>query len=104
MSKYLFIYHGGVAPVTDEDKEKVMGEWSAWFDSMGTAVIDGGNPLGMSTTVLADGHVEDNGGSNPASGFSTIQAEDTENAIVLAKECPIFKGGGSVELARCYDM
>jgi hypothetical protein len=83
MAKYLFVYHGG---------------------SMGAAVIDGGNPVGDSSTVNPDGSVSGNGGANPASGYSLIEATDLDDALAKAQGCPILVGGGSIEVAEAIDM
>ena len=104
MAKYLFVYHGGNKPETEEEYAEVMNAWGTWFDSMGSAVVDGGNPVGISSTVNADGSVADNGGANPASGYSLIEAADDDDAIAKAKGCPILQSGGSVELAEAFDM
>ena len=104
MAKYLFVYHGGTKPETEEDGAKVMDAWGQWMGSMGGAVVDGGNPVGMSTTVQSDGSVVDNGGANPASGYSLIEASDLDDAVSKAKACPILAVGGSIELAEAFDM
>ena len=104
MAKYLFVYHGGKKPENDEEVAKVLDEWGKWFGSMGSAVVDGGNPVGMSSTVNGDGSVTNNGGANPASGYSLIEAADLDDAISKAKGCPILQADGSVELAEAFDM
>ncbi len=104
MAKYLFVYHGGSHPETEEEVKQVMDDWGAWFGGMGAAVIDGGNPVGMSTTVHPDGSTTADGGSNPASGYSLIEASDDADAVGKAKGCPILKAGGSVEVAEAHDM
>ena len=104
MAKYLFVYHGGKQPANDEEYKKVMDQWGNWFGSLGSAVIDGGNPVGMSKTVLAGGEVADDGGANPASGYSLIEASDDADAVEKAKGCPILLDGGSVEVAEAFDM
>lgn len=104
MAKYLFVYHGGEKPQTEEDVAKVMDAWGQWFGSMGAAVIDGGNPVGMSSTVNSDGSVSANGGSNPASGYSLIEASNLDDAIGKAQGCPILASNGSVEVAEALDM
>ncbi|MDH3533033.1 MAG: hypothetical protein OEO82_08890, partial [Gammaproteobacteria bacterium] len=76
----------------------------SWFGSMGAAVVDGGNPVGVSSTVHSDGSVTADGGSNPASGYSLIEADGDEDAIAKAKACPILAAGGSVEVAEAIDM
>jgi hypothetical protein len=104
MAKYLFIYHGGKHPETEEEVAAVMDAWGNWLGSMGSAVIDGGNPVGKSSTVNPDGSVADNGGANPASGYGMFEATDVDDAIAKARGCPILEGGGSVELAEVIDM
>lgn len=104
MAKYLFVYHGGSHPETDADMAAVMDAWGQWMGGMGAAVVDGGNPVGMSTTVNPDGSVTDNGGSNPASGYGLFEASSLADAIAKAKGCPILGAGGSVELAEAFDM
>ncbi|MEZ5499984.1 MAG: hypothetical protein R3E77_11225 [Steroidobacteraceae bacterium] len=104
MAKYLFVYHGGKAPADAAQAKKVMDDWGKWFGSMGAAVIDGGNPVGKSTTVRSDGSIANDGGSNPASGYSLIEAKDVKDAQAKAKACPILKSGGSIEIAPAMDM
>jgi hypothetical protein len=104
MSKYLFVYHGGSHPGTDEEVAAVMDAWGQWMGGMGAAVVDGGNPVGMSTTVNSDGSVVDNGGSNPTSGYGIFEASDLDDAVAKAKGCPILPAGGSIELAEVIDM
>ena len=57
MAKYLFLYHGGTAPKSDEEAAEVMDAWGNWLGSMGGAAVDGGNPVGKSSTVHPDGSV-----------------------------------------------
>lgn len=103
MPKFLFVYHGGSMPETKEEGEAEMAKWGAWFAELGDAVIDGGNPVGKSTTVSA-GKVKQHGGANPASGYSLINAADDSDAVAKAQGCPILARGGSVELAPVFEM
>lgn len=104
MPHYLFVYHGGKTPESPKEGEKVMAEWMGWFNDMGEAVVNPGAPVGMSTTVSSS-EVADNGGANPASGFSIIAAADLEAACDIAKGCPMVRdGSGSVELAEIVKM
>ncbi len=104
MAKYLFVYHGGSAPDTEEEGQKVMDAWGAWLGNMGSAVIDGGNPVGKSTTVHPDGSVTHDGGANPTSGYTLVEASNLNDAIGKARGCPILGSGGSIELAEAFDM
>ena len=104
MAKYLFLYHGGENPKSDEEAAEVMDAWGSWLGSMGSAVVDGGNPVGMSSTVHPDGSVTDDGGANPASGYSLIEAKDLDDAIAKARGCPHLQGNGTIEIAETFDM
>ena len=104
MAKYLFVYHGGDHPQTEEEVAAVMDDWGNWMGSLGAAVIDGGNPVGMSSTVHPDGSVTSDGGSNPASGYGLFEATDLDDALAKAKGCPILKANGTIEVAEAIDM
>ena len=102
--KYIFVYHGGATPTSPEEGEKVMAAWAAWFENMGTAVVDGGNPVGQSATVSAKG-VQNDGGANPASGYTVVQAASIDAACDLAKGCPmVVDGTGTIEVAPIIQM
>lgn len=102
MPKYVFAYHGGKMPETPEEGQRVMAAGMAWYEKLGKAVVDGGNPVGPSRTVTARG-VEANGGANPISGYSLVNAPNMDAAIEMAKGCPILDGG-TVEVAEAMEM
>ena len=104
MAKYLFVYHGGSVPSNPADAKAVHDAWGAWFGSLGAAVIDGGNPVGKSYTVRADGSLVSDGGANPASGYSLVEATNVEDAHKKAAGCPLLKAGGTIEIAQAMDM
>ncbi len=104
MAKYLFVYHGGSHPETEAEVAEVMDAWGKWLGGMGAAVVDGGNPVGMSSTVHPDGRVTDDGGSNPVSGYGLFEAADKDDAIAKAQGCPIRQAGGTIEVAEVIDM
>lgn len=104
MTKFLFVYHGGGKPASEAEGAKVMKAWMDWFASLGAAVVDGGAPVGKSQTVGANGAVTNDGGSNPTSGYTVVDAKDPADAARIAKGCPILVAGGSVEVAPIIDM
>ena len=104
MTSYLFVYHGGKQPETQDDIDRVMKAWNDWFFDMGSAVVDGGAPVGISSTVNADGSVTDNGGANPAGGYSIIAADNLADIHAMARGCPILIDGGSIEIAEIMQM
>ena len=104
MPKFMFIYHGGSAPESPEEGEKVMAAWDAWMSGMGDALLDGGNPAGASMTLTASG-VTEGGGSNPVSGYTLVQAASMQDAIELGRGFPILNDAqGSIEIAEALDM
>ncbi|MGB7271613.1 MAG: hypothetical protein WBC90_19085 [Albidovulum sp.] len=103
MPKFVFAYHGGKMPESAEEGQKIMAAWMKWFETMGSAVVDGGNPVGPSRTVTASG-VAMNGGANPLSGYSLVNAASIDAATDLAKGCPILANGGTIEVAEAMDM
>lgn len=104
MAKYLFVYHGGKHPETEAEVAAVLDAWGQWLGGLGSAVVDGGNPVGKSTTVHPGGKVTEDGGANPVSGYGMFEASDKDSAVAQAKGCPILDAGGTVELAEIIDM
>ena len=104
MAKFMLVYHGGGMPEGEAEQARVMGLWNDYYGKLGEAVVDGGAPLGMSATVSASG-VTDDGGANPVSGYTVIEAADRDAACALAKHCPmVVEGNGSVEVAEVIPM
>lgn len=104
MSKFMFVYHGGGMPDTPEEGARMMAAWNAWYADMGDAVIDPGNPVGQSMTVTSVGVAAD-GGANPVSGYTIVDAQSVEAACEMAKGCPmVADGSGSVEVAPIVEM
>ena len=89
---------------TEEEQARVMAAWGSWMAELGTALTDPGNAIAHAKTVNADGTISDGGGPNPVTGYSLVEAESLDGAVALAKGCPIFESGGSVEVAQTIDM
>ena len=104
MPNYLLAYHGGGMPKNEKEQERVMVAWGKWYDKLGTAIVDGGNPIGRWKTIARTGRVTNTGGKNPITGYTIVKAEDIDAAVKLVKGCPILKAGGSVEVAETFDV
>ena len=95
MSKYVFLYYIGENGLTQEDMESmddsVMEAWGKWFESMGSNLVDGGNPFAPGGTYVdakgESGAIE----SWPATGYSIVNAENMEAAQEIAKGCPMLE-------------
>jgi hypothetical protein len=103
MANYLLTYHGGAAPQTEAEGKAVMDAWMGWFGTLGTAVVDGGNPTGATKVVASDGSVADGGPTSPT-GYSVIRADSHDAAVALAKGCPGLGFGGMVEVSELIEM
>ncbi|HVS07952.1 MAG TPA: hypothetical protein VHK65_17535 [Candidatus Dormibacteraeota bacterium] len=104
MANYLLAYHGGGGMAQDESaRNKLMAQWGKWFQDLGSALVDGGNPVMKAKTITSKGGVSDGGGQNPVSGYSVIKADSLDAAVKLAKGCPVLAGGGSIEVAETFN-
>lgn len=103
MPKFVLAYHGGSMAEDPEEQQRVMQAWGEWFGAVGSDMVDPGNQTGNTKTVASDGTVDD-GGPNPLTGYSIINAADMDAAIAYAKDCPVNLGGGNVEVAQAFDM
>lgn len=101
MANYLLVYHGGSMPQSEEEGARVMKAWTDWFTSLGEAVVDGGNPASRTKTIAANGSVSD----DPAgpSGYSILKAGSLDEAVELAKGCPVLAGGASVQVVETFE-
>ncbi|HEX2405495.1 MAG TPA: hypothetical protein VHM29_12415 [Acidimicrobiia bacterium] len=104
MAKFLFVYHGGSAPESEEEGAAVMQAWNEWFGGLGSAVVDQGHPTGASATVGSDGSTAQGGGANPVTGYSIISADSLDEALVFAKDSPQLSSGGTIEVAETLDI
>ncbi len=66
--------------------------WGAWFESLGGALVDIGNPAFEATALGSCGE------GTKLGGYSIIAADDLESAVALAKGCPAIAGGAGVEV------
>ena len=99
MTKFVLIYSGGgdMSNATPEEQEQAMEAWMGWFGSIGSAVVDAGNPFGPASTVGPDGSATADG-THMLTGYSIIEADSLSAAADHAKGCPIIAAGGSVEV------
>jgi hypothetical protein len=103
MATYLLAYHGGKMPENKDAAAKVMAAWETWMKTLGSALVDGGNPVGKASTIDSSGKVSAGAGANPVSGYSLIKADNLDTAIRLAKGCPVLQGGASIEVCETFE-
>jgi len=103
MANYLLAYKGGGMADTAEEREQAMADWGEWFQSLGPALVDAGNPFGPSASVTADGSVS-NGAASHLTGYSIVSADSLDAATAQAKGCPVLGGGGTVEVYEGFPV
>jgi hypothetical protein len=74
-------------------------EWQAWFGGLGTALVDVGHAV---TEYASLGEVGGSGSRMVA--YSVVSAEDMDSALALAKDCPVLRVGGGVEVGPVMDV
>ena len=104
MTKYLFSYHGGGMPESEEEQAKHMAAWGEWMGSNAAAFVDMGAPCGAVETVTSAGSAA-GGGANPVSGYGIVEAADMAAACSIAAGCPVITlGDGSVEVSETFEI
>jgi hypothetical protein len=107
MAKFLFVYrnskesYGALSP---EEMQQMLQKWQAWIgDGIRQGwMLDPGDALKKEGRVVNAKKVISDGPfievKEMVGGFSIIEAETLDAAAELAKGCPIFIRGGSVEV------
>jgi hypothetical protein len=103
MTSYVLLYKGGGMPATEEEQQQVLAAWGNWYEKLGQAVADGGNPFGPSKSVAADGAVSD-GGASGLTGYTILQADSLDAAAEMARSCPVLSSGGTVEVYETFQV
>src|ERR1700734_2073098 len=95
MAKYVFSYR---VPSGYRPNAGTPTEWQAWFGGLGSAPGDVG-PAGTDYPPLGEG-----GGSRSRMvAYSVVSAEDLDSALALAKDCPVLRVGGGVEVGPAME-
>lgn len=110
MKEYMFIYKGmdpqWVARATAAEKSAVMALWTGWLGKLGEKgqLVTGGAPLEPGGKRLKkDGVVTDIAASELkelVSGYSIVKADSYDQAVAIARECPIFRNETAIVEVR----
>lgn len=101
MANFLLTYHGGKMPDSPEEGAKVMAAWNTWFEKLGGAVVDGGNPISRARAISPDGSVMD--ATTFPSGYSVISADSMDAAVEASKGCPVLVDGAVVVVSETFN-
>jgi len=110
MKEFMFIYKGmdpqWAATATAAERQAVMAKWTTWLGKLGEKgqLVTGGAPLEPGgKRVKKDGVVTDIAASELkelVSGYSIIKAESYEQAVTIARDCPIFRSDTAIVEVR----
>ena len=116
MGQFLYLYRMTAASSqenmgTPERAQQSMQRWMAWMNELDPKghLKDRGQPLERTGKVVRGAQKTVTDGPFTESkdligGFSLIEARDIDQAVDLSRGCPVFDGGGSVEVRPIMKM
>ncbi|HJZ54130.1 MAG TPA: YciI family protein [Gemmataceae bacterium] len=107
MAKFLFVYRSGKESrdtMTPDEMQQSLKKWQAWIAEglQKGWMLDAGDGLTQDGRVVTAKNVVTDGpfveAKDVVGGFSIVQADSLDAAAELAKGCPVFLRGGTVEV------
>jgi hypothetical protein len=101
---------GNEAKITPEVLTTLMADWQNWVGGMVAEgkLVSPGSRLGFDGRSIKPGDVVANGPyaeiKETLRGFHVVKADSIDEAIAIAKGCPILNIGGSVEVRDIIPM
>ena len=110
-NSYLLLFRGGANPedMSPEQMKTTMSHWMTWMKKLEQAKnLTSGHPLQDGGKLLSGAKGKNvaafNDTPDSVGGFLLITAQTLAEATKIAKGCPIFNNGGSVELRPIQQM
>lgn len=113
MNEFSFIFRNTNDPDVQFSPEQMQGILIQWRDWMGSIAAQNklanpGNRLGFDAKVLKPNNVITDGPfvelKEMVSGYIVVKTDTLDEAVELAKGCPILQVGGSVEVRSVIAM
>ena len=102
MTKFLFVYYGGMMAATPAEQKKSMDAWMGWFGKMGKGVVDIGAATKPGKMVSKSGAKAISG--DLVTGYSGVMADNLDAAVMMAKGVPSLPDGGMVAVYELMPM
>ena len=105
--QFLYLFRGGadMSKFSPEQMQQTMNKWFAWMGELkSNDKLKAGEPLGDEGCVLSGkrGQTVRDGpfmeGKEEVGGYLIVSAGDLAEATEMAKGCPIYDNGGTVEV------
>jgi hypothetical protein len=110
MKEFVLIFRNSVNEdfkPSPEQMQQVLTDWMGWMGSIAAQdkLADRGNRLSMSESkTVKPGEVVTDGPYTEVkefiNGYIIVKTGTIEEAVILAKDCPILKIGGNVEVRK----
>ncbi|TWF40720.1 YCII-related domain-containing protein [Chitinophaga polysaccharea] len=113
MKDFLFVYRSDFSNRPQTSPEEMQANTKRWMDWIGTIaaqnkLTDRGNRLDLNGKVLRPNNMVTDGPyteiKESLAGYSIVKASSLEEALELAKGCPILAAGGNVEVREISVM
>ncbi|NRF42020.1 YciI family protein [Pedobacter foliorum] len=107
MKEFLFVFRNDYQSVPKGSPEEMQAETKLWMDWIGgiaaqNKLVDRGNRLSSEGNTVKPGNVITDGPfmeiKEAIGGYTLVRAESLADATEMAKGCPIYQFGGSVEV------
>lgn len=112
MSKYLFLFRGGMnmQAASPEQIQANMMKWKNWMDDLtkqgrmlaGEPLDRPGRTVSGKAKKVTDGPFAE--GKELVGGYLIVSASGMDEAVDLSKDCPIYDHDGSVEVRPVMEM
>jgi hypothetical protein len=105
MEKYMFLFRGGdVSKLSPQQQEAQMGKWLQWIEKLskenryvsGEPLLPGGKTVAGLKKTVTDGPFAES--KELIGGFFVVNAKNLDEAVTIAKDCPDYELGGTVEV------
>ena len=100
MANCVLLSHGRAMPESPEAGAKFMQAWMDWYEQLGDKLVDRGNPPMIEKQIAPDGSVSDDSGS--INGYLIISAETLDEAVAIARGCPVIQGGSTLQVVETH--
>lgn len=114
MKEFIFLFRSASSPadaqLSPEQLQNMIKPWQDWMGSIAAQnkLADPGNRLGRESATVHPGNVVTDGPyaeiKEMLGGYIMVKTESLQEAVELAKACPILTIGGTVEIRDIIRM
>ena len=110
MEKFAFLFRGGLVTESPQEMQSNMQKWYSWVEKLrkegtyvaGEPLSPGGRKISGTSKTVTDGPFTE--AKDVIGGFFIVNANSYEEAVEMAKDCPDYGHGGTVEVRQVMKM